>query len=56
MVTKAEKQGGLNQEFGFKFTLLSIKYTTNKDIEYSTGNCIQYVAISSNGKEPDKNR
>ena len=35
-------------------TLLYIKQINNKDLLYSTGNYIQYLVITYNGKEPEK--
>ena len=32
------------------YTLLYIKQIINKDLLYSTGNCIQYLVIANNGK------
>ena len=56
MVTKGESGGrGINQEFGInRYTLLHIKQINNKDLLYSTGNYIQYLAITYNGKESEK--
>ena len=54
MVTKGERIGGINQEFGIKiYTVLYIKYITNKDLLYSTGNSTHLI-ITYNGKEPKK--
>ena len=40
------ESGGRNQEFGVsRYTLLHIKQINNKDLLYSTGNCIQYLVI-----------
>ena len=36
---------------GLTYTLPYIKYINNKDLLYSTGNYIQYVVITYNGKE-----
>ena len=45
----------INQEFGINiYTLLHIKEVNNKDLQYSTGNCIQYLATSYSGKESEK--
>ena len=42
-------------EFGINiYTLLYIKQITNKDLLYSTGNYIQYFAITNKGKESQK--
>ena len=38
------------------YTLLYIKYTTGKGLQYSTKNYSQYFAISSQGKESEINR
>ena len=38
------------------YTILYIKYKTDKDLQYSTRNYTQYFAISSKGKESEKNR
>ena len=55
MVTKGERGGGINQEFGINiYTLLYIKQTNNKDPLYSTGNYIQNLIINYNGKESEK--
>ena len=52
MVTTEE---GINWEFVIsKYTLLYIKYVINKDLLYSTGNYIQYLVVTYNGKEPEK--
>lgn len=41
----------MNQEFGInKYTLLYIKYITNRDLMYSTGNYTQSLVITYNGK------
>ena len=51
MVTKRERVVGINQEFGIsRCTLLYIKQI-KKDLVYSTGNYIQYLEISYDGKE-----
>ena len=55
MVTKGESGGGINQEFGINiYTLLYIKYITNKDLLYSTENYTQYFVITYMGKESEK--
>ena len=55
MVTRGERGGGINYEFGIKrYTLLYIKQITNKDLLYNTGNYIQYLIITYNGKESKK--
>ena len=38
------------------YTILYIKYKTDKDLQYSTRNYTQDFAISSKGKESEKNR
>jgi len=38
------------------YTILYIKYKTDKDLQYSTRNYTQHFAISSKGKESEKNR
>jgi len=38
------------------YTILYIKYKTDKDLQYSTRNYTQYFAISSKRKESEKNR
>ena len=46
MVTKGERGGWIDQEFGVKiYTLLYIKQITNKDLLYSTWNYTQYLLI-----------
>jgi len=50
MVTK-EGRGGINQEAGMsRSKLLYIKYISNEDLLYSTGNYIQYPVITYNVK------
>ena len=39
----------------YRCTLLYIKQITSKDVLYSTGNYIQYLVITYNGKEYKKN-
>ena len=53
-VTKGERVwGGINWEFGISiYTLLRIKQI-NKDLLYSTGNYIQYLVITYDGKESE---
>ena len=54
MVTKGEGEGGINQEFGInRYALLYIKWITNKDLLYSTGNYTQYFVIACKGKESE---
>ena len=51
---KGKSKDGINQEFGInKYTLLYIKYITNKDVLYSTGNYPQYFVLTYKGKEPE---
>ena len=38
----------------YRCTLLYIKQITSKDVLYSTGNYIQYLVITYNGKEYKK--
>ena len=50
-------EGGINEEFGInRYTLLYIKWIKNEDLLYSTGNYIQYLIITYNGKEPEKGK
>ena len=52
MVTKGERKGvGINWEVGTDiYTLLYIKWITNKDLLYSTGNSTQYSVMTHMGK------
>ena len=44
--------GGINWEIGIDiYTLLYIKYTTNKDLLYSTGNSTQHTVMTYFRKE-----
>ena len=62
MVTKRERSGDgvrvgewIKLEFGInRYILLYIKEINNKDLLYSTGNYIQSLVITYNGKEPEK--
>ena len=46
---------GINQEFWIsRYKLLYIKQINNKVLLYSTGNYIQYLVITYNGKEYEK--
>ena len=56
MVTKGERKGvGINWEVGTDiYTLLYIKWITNKDLLYSTGNSTQYSVMTYMGKESKK--
>ena len=45
-------RGGINQEFGInKYMLLYLKSINNKDLLSNTGDYIQYLVITYNGKE-----
>ena len=47
--------GGITQEFGIsRYKLLYIKQINNKVLLYSTGNYIQYLVITHNGKGYEK--
>ena len=49
---RGKAEGGINWEFGSdRYILLYIKQINNKDLLYSTGNYIQYLVITYNGKE-----
>ena len=49
MVNKGEREGRINYEFGVDiYTLLYIKWVTNKDLLYSSGDYTQYFLILSN--------
>ena len=56
MITKGEMEGGINSEFGSNiYTLLHTKQLrNNKDLLHSVGNCIQYLVITYNAKEAEK--
>ena len=54
MVTQAERQGEINQKFGYTYTPLSIKQVNNKDLLHSTGNYSHHLVITYNGKESEK--
>jgi len=57
MVTKGERKRGINYECRIKIhTLQYIKQITNKDLLYSTGNYIQCLVITYNGKESEKKK
>ena len=46
---------GINQEFEVKiYTLLYIKQTTNKDLQYNTGNYTEFLVITYNKRECKK--
>ena len=57
-VTTGEMGGGGGDKLGVWnqqiYTLLYIKQRNNKDLLYSTRNCIQYPVITYNGKESVK--
>ena len=45
------KGGGINKEYGInRYVLLYIKIDNNKDLLYSTGNYIQYLVLTYDGK------
>ena len=48
MATRGEEWGGgIDWEFGIDmYTLLYLKWITNKDLLYSTGNSAQYSVIN----------
>ena len=47
-----EWEEGIVREFGMHmYSLLYVKWITNKDLLYSTGNSVQYSVITYNGKE-----
>ena len=49
--------GGISWEIGIDiYTLLYIKYITNKNLLYSTGNSTQYSVLAYLGKESKKKR
>ena len=49
---KWDGEGGINQEFGInRYTVPYIKWINNKDLLYNTGDYIQYLIITYNGKE-----
>ena len=55
MVTSGEMGGGIKWEIGMDiYTLLYIKYITNKDLLYSTGNSTQYSVMDYMEKESRK--
>ena len=56
MVIKGEQRnGGITQEYGInRYITLYIKQINNKDLLYSTGNCIQYLVKPYNEKESEK--
>ena len=52
MVIKEEREEtGINLEDGTnRYKLLYVKHTNNKDLLYSSGNCIQYRVVTYSGK------
>ena len=57
MVTKEERGvgGGINYKVGINiYTLLYVKYITNKVLLYSTGNYTQYFVITCKGRESEE--
>ena len=55
MITKGERGRRINWEFVInRYTLLCIKQKKNRDLLYSTGNYIQYLVITYNEKESEK--
>ena len=56
MITKGELEGGINSEFGSnRYTPLHTKQMiNNKDLLHSVGNCSQYLVITYNAKEAEK--
>ena len=52
---QGRRGGGINWEIGIDiYTLLYIKWITNKDLLYSIGNSTQYSVMTYMGKEPKK--
>ena len=56
MVSTVGRMGeGIVREFGtYMYTLLYLKWITNKDLLYSTGNSPQYSVITYMRKESEK--
>ena len=55
LVTRGEGGGRINWEIGIDiYTLLYIKYISNKDLLYSTGNSTRYSVMTYMGKESKK--
>ena len=53
---KGKEKGRISQDYGInRYTLLHIKQISNKDLLYNTGNNIQYLVITYNGKYSEKN-
>ena len=55
MVSKGERGGGINQEFGINRYTLLYKIDKQQGPTVYTGNYIQYLVITYNGKESEKN-
>ena len=52
MHTEGEKGGGIDSEIGTdRFPVLNIRWITNKNLLYRTGNSTQYSVITYRGKE-----
>ena len=52
MVTEEKGREGIIREFGiYMYTLLYLKWITNKDLLYGTVNSDQYYVTTSLGKE-----
>ena len=50
-------QRGINKEFGInRYIPLCVKKINNKDLQNITGDYIQYLVITYNGKESEKSR
>ena len=54
MVTKGERGGRINWESGINIYTLLYYEINNKNLLYSTGNYIQCLVITYNGKESEK--
>ena len=55
MVTRGKQGGGIVREFGIDmYTLLYLKWITNKDLLYSTGDSAQYSVMTYMGIESKK--
>ena len=50
---RRKRVGGINLEFGINRDILYIKLINNKVLFYGTGNYIQYLVITYNGKESE---
>ena len=54
-VVATEGEGGVDWEFRIRrCKLVYIEWINNKDLLYSTENCMQYSVINHNGKEYEK--